>query len=86
MHGRGWWAYISYDESRGKPTIDRMLLKRVGGWVRPYLRPITGMLGLLLLISVIELAPPLLFGTLIDELMPDPVTGVRRRWHRRWCA
>ena len=84
MHGgRGWWAYISYDESKGQPTIDRQLLRRVAGWVRPYIRPISGMLVLLLMIALIELAPPLLFGTLIDELMPDPATGAPSLTTRR---
>lgn len=75
MHGGGWWSYISYDETRGAPTVDRALLARVGGWVRPFVPRILGMLALLLAIALIELLPPLLYGRLIDELIPDPTTG-----------
>ncbi len=76
MHGGGWWSYISYDDSRGQPKIDRALLLRVGGWVRPFVPQILGMLALLLAIAVIELLPPLLYGRLIDALIPDPDSGV----------
>lgn len=75
MHGGGWWSYISYDESRGQPTVDRALLMRVGGWVRPFVPRILAMLVLLFAVALIELLPPLLYGRLIDELIPDPSTG-----------
>lgn len=75
FHGSGWWSYINYDESRGRPTIDRALVARVGRWVRPYAGSIAATMVLLLLISLVELVPPLLYGRLIDELIPDPETG-----------
>jgi len=75
MHGSGWWTFLSYDETKGKPQVDRALLRRVGVWARPYTRHIVGMLALLLIISLVELVPPLLYGQLIDGLMPDPRTG-----------
>lgn len=75
FHGSGWWSYINYDASRGRPTVDRALLARVGRWVRPYAGPIAATMGLLLVISLVELVPPLLYGRLINELIPDPETG-----------
>jgi len=75
FHGSGWWSFINYDDSRGRPTIDRALLARVGRWVRPYAGSIAATMVLLLLISLVELVPPLLYGRLINDLIPDPVTG-----------
>lgn len=75
MHGSGWWSYLNYDPSKGKPSLDRATLRRVGRWVRPYLWQVLFMLGLLLAISLVELVPPLLYGRLIDGLIPSAETG-----------
>lgn len=68
MHGSGWWAYIRYDESRDQPTVDRALLRRVLQWSRPYRGRIGIMVLLLLVVAVVELVPPLLYGRLINGL------------------
>ena len=68
MHNSGWWAYISYDPSRGKPSVDRALLRRVLAWAQPYYGRFAAMLALLLVIALIELVPPLLYGDLVNHL------------------
>ncbi len=69
--GGGWWSYIRYDESRGRPRVDRQLLKRVLLYARPYSGQLVVMLGLLVIISLVELIPPLLFRDLIDNVLPQ---------------
>jgi ATP-binding cassette, subfamily B, bacterial len=69
MHGgSGWWAYLRYDEQRDHPTVDRRLLLRIAAWARGYRLRIAIMVGLLLVIAVIELVPPLIYGKLINDL------------------
>jgi ATP-binding cassette, subfamily B, bacterial len=69
--GGGWRSYIRYDESRGRPQVDRELLQRVLSYARPYWRQLLLMLGLLAVISFIELVPPLLYRDLIDNVLPQ---------------
>ncbi len=72
--GGGWWAYIRFDETRDSGRIDRQLLARVAPWVRPYTWQTAVMLVLLLIIALIELVPPLLYGALIDGLTKGTMT------------
>lgn len=74
MHHGGWWAYLRYDESRGTAQVDRALLRRVAQWVRPYGPRLLLMIGFLLVISLIELVPPLLYGALIEGLTEGSLT------------
>lgn len=74
MHG-GMWTYLNYDPSKGTPTFDRATLRRVLRWVRPYRWHVLLMLGLLLAISLVQLIPPLLYGRLINELIPNEQSG-----------
>ena len=73
MHGgrRGWWALVAQDESKGKPTVDRVLLKRVYGYARPYLVWIALVLLIILVTSLIQLVPPLLYRDLFDNVIPN---------------
>jgi ATP-binding cassette subfamily B protein len=73
MHGggRGWWALVSQDESKGKPTVDRALLRRVYGYARPYLGWIVLVLLIILVTSLIQLIPPLLYRDLFDNVIPN---------------
>ena len=71
MHRGGWWSLISADESKGKATIDRKLLLRVSEYARPYWGYITLVLISIIVISLLELIPPLLFRNLIDEVIPN---------------
>ncbi|MFQ5595739.1 MAG: ABC transporter ATP-binding protein [Anaerolineae bacterium] len=71
FHGGGWWAYLSYDESKGKPQVDRALLGRVFGYARPYWRQAGLMLVAIIVSSLIQLIPPLLYRDLIDNVLPN---------------
>ncbi len=71
FHGGGWWAYLSYDESKGKPQVDRALLGRVFGYARPYWRQAGFMLVAIIVSSLIQLIPPLLYRDLIDNVLPN---------------
>lgn len=75
MHGSGWFSFIQHDPSRPQPKVNAALLRRVGAYVWPYRRRVAIMLALLLVISLIELVPPLLYARLIDSLRIDPATG-----------
>ncbi len=70
MHGGGWWSYISFDESKGKPQVDRELLRRVLSYALPYWRGIVTLLAMIILQALLELIPPLLYRELIDRVLP----------------
>ena len=67
-HDGGWWRYISHDPTKSRPKITRSLLGRVVHYARPYWKALIGVLALILLTSLLELVPPLLYGTVIDLL------------------
>ncbi len=69
FHG-GWWSLIRADESKGKAKIDRKLLLRILAYARPYWGNIAIVLIAIVVISLIELIPPLLFRALIDVVIP----------------
>ena len=74
MHGgggRGWWALISQDDSKGRPSVDRTLLKRVYAYARPYLNWMVVVLVIILITSLIQLIPPLLYRDLFDNVIPN---------------
>ncbi len=69
FHGGGWGAYLrSSDE---KPRLTRELLKRVLAYARPYRRHIAGMLVMILLSTGVGLVSPLIFRTMIDQVLPS---------------
>lgn len=68
MYG-GWRRFLSYEDS--KSTVDRALLKRVWGYARPYFKPLTLMLATIVVTSIIELLPPLLYRDLFDNVLPN---------------
>jgi ATP-binding cassette subfamily B protein len=69
--GGGWWRFLSYDENQGKPRVDRALLRRVWSYARPYLRPLGLMLLAIVVTSLIDLLPPLLYRDLFDNVLPN---------------
>lgn len=71
MHGGGWWSFISFDESKGKPTVDRQLLERVLQYARPYVAGILFLLVMIILQALLDLIPPLLYRELIDHVLPN---------------
>jgi ATP-binding cassette subfamily B protein len=71
MHGGGWWSFIAFDESKGKPQVDRKLIQRVAKYAWPYTLGIIMLLVMIVLESLIELIPPLIYRDLIDNVIPN---------------
>lgn len=69
--GGGWWHYLSYDETRGRPQISLALLRRVWGYAVPYRLKIAGLFASILAITGLSLVPPLLYRDLIDNAIPN---------------
>lgn len=71
FHGGGWWAFLSHDEEQDRPVVTLALLKRVGGFARPYTRHVLLLLVSILLTTAITLVSPLLMRSLIDDAIPN---------------
>ena len=71
MTGHGWWSYIAYDPSKGKPQLSRQLLRRVFAYAKPHLFSVAVVLVTIVAISLLELIPPLLYRDLIDNVLPN---------------
>jgi ATP-binding cassette subfamily B protein len=71
MHGGGWWSYLRYDESKGRPRVDRRLLGRVLEYARPYWAFVLLILLAIAVTSLLGLIPPLLYRDLIDKVLPE---------------
>ena len=71
FHSGGWWSYLTHDESKGRPHVDRHLLRRVLGYARPYWTFVALTLVTIVGISLLELIPPLLYRDLIDNVLPQ---------------
>ena len=71
MNGHGWWSYIAYDPSKGKPQLSRQLLRRVFAYAKPHLFSVAVVLVTIVAISLLELIPPLLYRDLIDNVLPN---------------
>jgi ATP-binding cassette subfamily B protein len=70
FHG-GWWSYLSYDDSKPKPVLDRQLLRRVFAYGRPHWRAVVIVMVTIVAISLLDLIPPLLYRELIDHVLPN---------------
>src|SRR5258707_14780451 len=69
MHGYGWFSYMrSGDE---QPKVTRQLLLRVLAYARPYWGPLFWMLVMILLSTGLGLVSPLIFRSLIDQVLPS---------------
>ena len=79
MRDSGWHRYITYDKSKGKTTVDRALLRRIFQYGRPHLFSVIIVLVAIVIISLIELIPPLLYRDLIDNVLPNRDT-TRLNW------
>jgi len=71
MHRGGWWSYLRFDESKGRPRVDRKLLRRVSDYARPYWAYILLILVTMAATSLLGLVPPLLYRELIDNVLPS---------------
>ncbi len=67
--GGGWFSYMRSGDQ--KPRLTRELLLRVLSYARPYWRGISGMLVLILLSTGVSLISPLIFRTMIDQVLPQ---------------
>lgn len=66
----GWHAFMTADE-RKNPTIDRALLGRVFVYAKPHWRAVAIVLVTIVVTSLLELVPPLLYRELIDDVLPN---------------
>jgi len=72
--------YFDDDEVQGKP-YDRKLMRRILGYLRPYRGLVVVSIILILLVSVLQLAPPYLTKIAIDRyLSPDAPIEVSERF------
>ena len=69
-NGRGWMPFLRYDEEQDRPKISRPLIRRAMAYGRPYIGRIAAMLLLILVVTLLGLAPPLLVRDLIDRALP----------------
>ncbi len=67
-HGGGWFSYMRSGDQ--KPKVTRELLLRVLAYARPYWGQIGGMLVMILLSTGVSLVSPLIFRTMIDQVLP----------------
>ncbi len=75
-HGAGWWSYIRHDPAQDKPQVSRALLRRVGGYARPYRGRIALMLSTIFGVSLLTSLQPLLLISLIDVAIPTRDLGM----------
>jgi len=71
MSNGGWRPFLRYDEEQDRPKISRALILRAMAYGRPYLGRIAVMLLLILVATLLGLAPPLLVRDLIDRALPE---------------
>ncbi len=71
MHDGGWWSYIRYDEKQDRPEVSWALIRRAAAYGRPYAAGILAMLVIILVISALNMVPPLLTRSFIDKAIPQ---------------
>lgn len=71
MFHHSWWSYIAYDQSKGRPQLSRQLLRRIFAYARPHAAAVAIVLVTIVIISLLELIPPLLYRDLIDNVLPN---------------
>jgi ATP-binding cassette subfamily B protein len=70
-NGAGWRPFLRYDERQDRPKLSGALLRRAMAYGRPYIGRIAIMLALILVVTLLGLAPPLLIRNLIDQALPQ---------------
>ncbi|NNK91588.1 MAG: ABC transporter ATP-binding protein, partial [Acidimicrobiia bacterium] len=76
FHGGSWWSYVRYDEEQDRPQVDRILLRRVLSYGRPYQGKLTLVLVTIVIISLVSVVPPLLMRRLLDVAIPEADLGM----------
>lgn len=69
FHGSGWFAYLRAEDQHPR-KISRQVIWRTLGYAKPYWQMIVALLFLILLNSGLSLITPLIFRSLIDEVLP----------------
>jgi ATP-binding cassette subfamily B protein len=62
---------MRHDETKSAPEIDRVLVRRVFRYARPYKVHVVVVLVTIVIISLLTLLPPLLMRALIDDAIPQ---------------
>jgi ATP-binding cassette subfamily B protein len=70
FHSGGWFARLQYDDTQ-RPTVDRSLLRRVFSYASPYRWHLAGVAATIVVISILNVLPPVLVRALIDEAIPN---------------
>ncbi len=70
FHSGGWYSYLQYDKEQDQPEVDRALLRRVWSYGRPYRLALLGTLVTVLIISGLQVVPPILTRRILDEAIP----------------
>jgi len=70
-NGGGWRPFLRYDEKQDRPELSWALVKRAMAYGRPYFGRIALMLAVILVTTLLALAPPLLVRNLIDQALPQ---------------
>jgi ATP-binding cassette subfamily B protein len=71
FHGGGWHSYLQYDDQHPRPSIDRVLLKRVWAYGRPYRTALAGVVITVLFISGLDVVPAVLMREIVDRAIPE---------------
>jgi ATP-binding cassette, subfamily B, bacterial len=71
LHGGGWWSLLRAEDLEKKTRIDRTLITRVLSYARPYWRLVALVILIIIITSLLELIPPLLYRDLIDQVIPN---------------
>lgn len=71
MYDHSWWRYISFDKTKDSPKVDRALLRRVFTYAWPHRKSVGIVLVTIVIISLLDLIPPLLYRDLIDNVLPN---------------
>lgn len=69
-HGGGWFSFIGAEPPAKRPAVDRQLLARVLSYARPYGWMVVLVMAAIVVISLLELLPPLILRHLIDITLP----------------
>ena len=71
FHHGGWRAFIRYDEQHDRPELSWRLLRTVAAYAWPYWGQLAVMIGLILITSLLNLMPSLLYRDLLDNALPN---------------
>jgi ATP-binding cassette subfamily B protein len=69
FHGSGWFAYLRAEDQQPR-KISRQVFWRTLAYAKPYWQQIAALLFLILLSSALSVITPLIFRSLIDEVLP----------------